>query len=254
MATKVKYDGWQRLATLQSKEILAELNDSKEQHRAKMIIAETGLGKSYAVEMFMEKHGANTYLITVGDSYSLVNIIDELMLMVGSKTIRGKNSRFYQVKHLKQRLLEMSKSDEDVMIILDEAENMRHKAFKTIKELYDAVHRHCSIVLMGTDQILELMHKKNGYGQSIPQTWRRFKAGTRIISELNKARDFKPFFQLYDIDKNVQDLLLEICENYGELHDYLDPLLRYCARKNEPLTEELFRVYHKVPKHVGRKG
>jgi DNA transposition AAA+ family ATPase len=241
-----EYTGWQDLPTLQSKEILSELTESKEARRASLIISDTGLGKSNTIKLFMKKYPQHTYLITVGDSFSLADLINELMRMLGLSILSGKNSRFFKMRNLKRRLAELGEQG-DIMIILDEAENMRHKALKAIKELYDAVIEHCSITLIGTDQIITLLTKKI-QGQSVPQLWRRFKAGTRFITPLNKARDFKPFFDKHITGNNdVQDILIQECENYGELHDYLDPVLRHCAKKKMELTEEVFRFFHKLP-------
>jgi hypothetical protein len=37
-------------------------------------------------------------------------------------------------------------------------------------------------------------------------------------------------------------LLCALCDNYGELHDYLEPTLKECGSKNIELTEEFFRL------------
>ena len=59
------YEGWKFLLTLQSKEILAELMDAKENGDAKLIIDDTGEGKTTAVKRFLEKNGRHTYVITI---------------------------------------------------------------------------------------------------------------------------------------------------------------------------------------------
>ena len=98
------------------------------------------------------------------------------------------------------------------------------------------------------DQLIAAMNKRSE-SQSIPQLRRRFKAGTRFITSFNKGRDLKPFFDLHIPGlHDLQDLLISICDNYGELHDYLDPFLKHCAKKNLAPSEEIFRLYHKIPK------
>lgn len=239
------YTGWEDLQTIQSKEILSELIESKNSRRASLIISDTGLGKSNTIKLFMKKYAENTFLITVGDSFSLNDIMDEMMRLFGLKTLRGKNSRNFRMAHIKEYLKD--KKEEDMLIILDEAENLRQKALKAVKELYDSIIDHCSITLIGTDQIITMMDNKIN-GQSVPQLKRRFKAGTRFISPIKKSRDFKPFFDKYiPENKDLQDLLLSLADNYGELHDYLHPVLTYCSKKNLSVTEELFRYIHKIP-------
>jgi hypothetical protein len=39
-----------------------------------------------------------------------------------------------------------------------------------------------------------------------------------------------------------------MCTNYGELHDYLEPVLREADETEQPVTEALFRTYHNLPK------
>jgi DNA transposition AAA+ family ATPase len=248
------YNGWQDMQTLQFKEIMSELTDAKEEQRAKLIISDTGCGKSNTIKMFKRKFSEHTYVITVGDSYKLVDIVDELMSLLRIDfAAKSKNHIHRKLKAIAVKLREVYEMGGKPMIILDEAENTKPAVLKTIKELYDAVIDYCSIVLIGTDQILDsLLNRKHKNRMSVPQLWRRFKAGTRYVNQINKARDFKPFFDKY-IPGNigVQDILLEKCENYGELHDYLHPVLIDCGKKNRPLTEEVFRFYHKIPVRKG---
>lgn len=243
-----KYTGWQNFATIQFKEIISELVDAKEEQKAIMLIANTGLGKSHAIKQFCTKNPKHTYLVTLGDSYNLTALINELLELLGLKPWHGKNSRHRRLKDLANGLIEVGENGAKPIIILDEAENAKMPMLKAFKELYDAVKDHCSITLIGTDQLIDAINKK-WVGQSIPQLRRRFKAGTRFITPFSKVRDMKPFLNAYiPNEQDLQDLLIELCENYGELHDYLDSFLRHCDKKNLQPTEENFRLYFKIPK------
>lgn len=244
------YNGWKDLQTRQSKEILSELVEAKEQQKALLLIANTGLGKTNSIKIFVSKMQKHTWCITVGDSYKLIDVVDAILDAMGIE--------YREIKHafvkrklelITSYLKELQSNNNTPMIILDEAENLKPSVLKMIKELYDAVHEYSSIVLIGTEQILDsILNRKHKNRQSVPQLWRRFKAGTRYISILNKAKDFKPFFDMYlPGETGLQGLLISLCENYGELHDYLDPALRYSAKTNKPLTEEMFRLLHKIP-------
>jgi len=244
------YTGWQDIPTLQSKEIISELMECKDHCRAAMIISETGLGKTNAIRLFKLAKPKHTYVITVGDTYTLTSMLQELMEKLGLVVYGGKNSKYICLRDISKKLNELGQQGETPLIIIDEAENSKINMLKACKQLYDAVIQNCSIVLIGTNQLITVMNKKSE-SQSIPQLRRRFKAGTRYISPINKARDFKPFFDLYiPGELDLQDLLMYCCDNYGELHDYLDPVLRYAAGKNESITEKLFRFFHKLPKQT----
>lgn len=244
------YPGWQNLQTIQSKEILTELIEAKEEKKALLLISDTGVGKTNTVKMFFAKKPKHTYVLTVGDTYTLSHLLQEVMMLLGLKPFVGKNAKNIALREISKKLNEIGEEGGNPIIIIDEAENTRITILKAIKQLYDAVIENCGIVLIGTSQIIDALNKKSA-GQSIPQLRRRFKAGTRYITPFNKIRDMKAFFDLYiPKEPDLQDLLIELCDNYGELHDYLDPVLRYCAKKNEPVSEKIFRLYHKLPKQL----
>jgi hypothetical protein len=49
-----KYNGWQDVKTLQTKEILDELIEAKDHQAAKLIISDTGLGKTHTLKLFRQ--------------------------------------------------------------------------------------------------------------------------------------------------------------------------------------------------------
>ena len=121
------------------------------------------------------------------------------------------------------------------------------QVIQMLKGLYDGVINYASVVMIGTSQLTDALQKlshsnKNG----APQFFRRIKAGIRVIPA---HKDFKPFFQKFKIDdKGLRDLLTRLCNNYGELHDYLEPALREADEAGQPLTEQFFRVMYNLPK------
>jgi DNA transposition AAA+ family ATPase len=235
---------WAQLPTLQSKEILSELMEASQDPLAKMIIAETGLGKTNAITLFKQKNPNNTFVVTLGESYSRNDMLDEISALTNVKRYVGKNSKHLRIRAISKRFAEIA--NDNPVLILDEFENARIPVLKSMKELYDAIGSKCSIVLIGTDQLITQFNKKS-INQSIPQLRRRFKAGTRHITPIKKARDFKPFFDKYIPNESaVQDLLLMLCDNYGELHDYLYPVLNNCSKKAIKISAEVFKNYHKI--------
>ena len=118
-----------------------------------------------------------------------------------------------------------------------------------MKELYDGLIGCCSIVMMGTPQLLrniDIMRKKDKPG--IPQFYRRVKFGIRVLPDIDKS--FKLF--LNGIDANLKKFLQDNCDNYGELHDVLVPAMREADRLGEPLTETLVRKILNMPEIQSR--
>jgi type II secretory pathway predicted ATPase ExeA len=247
-----KTQHWKGFLTLQRKEIVVALKEAKEHQKAILVISPTGLGKSDTVKLFLEQNPQDTFVITVGDSFKLEHVIHNMAQQVGAvvephgyKAVPHRD----KLQAIADRLAEISIAGGYPVIILDEAENLKPSVLKTIKELYDAIIDYCGIVMIGTDQILDsLLNRRNKNRMSVPQLYRRFKAGIRNISALNKGRDFKAFFDCYIPNQpNIQAHLIERADNYGELHDFLEPVLRHCANKGVPVTEELFCHFHKIP-------
>jgi DNA transposition AAA+ family ATPase len=247
-----KYNGWQDVKTLQTKEILDELIEAKDHQAAKLIISDTGLGKTHTLKLFRHAKPDHTYVIVVGDSFKLADVLDELLMQMGlyksAKRWAQEATIRYKLSQIKMALRSMRIQNKKPIIIIDEAENLKPNALRMMKELYDAIIEYCSLVLIGTPQILDtIFNRRRRNRTGVPQLWRRFKAGTREVTPLDKVRDFTPFFDMYIPDEeDVQDLLIELCENFGELHDYLDPVLRHCANNNKPLTKQTFLLFHKL--------
>lgn len=243
-----KYTGWKNFPTIQFREIIAELEDAKEEQKAIMIIAPTGSGKTNAINAFKAKNKDHTYVFTLGDSYNLPILLNEVLAVFGFNIHHWKNMKHIALRKISQHLTDLHNQGHRPVFILDEAENARIPMLKAVKELYDAIVGKCGIVLIGTDQLIGQLTKKS-HGQSIPQLRRRFKAGTRFIAPFNKAKDMNAFFnEFIPGNEDLKDLLIQICDNYGELHDYLHPFLVSCEKKKIAATVDNFRMYHKIPK------
>ena len=251
MSKTVKKSVWYNMPTIQSKEILTALIDAKQHQKAMMLISDTGLGKTNTIKMFVEKNPDNTYVLTVGDSYKQDDVVNELCHIIGIEVVKA-TERYIPLRAnlmaIGKRLHELGEKGALPLIIIDEAENVKNSTLKTLKELYDAIIDCCGIVLIGTDQLLDnIMNRKRKNRTSVPQLHRRFKAGTRMITPFKKARDMQPFFDKFIPNENaIQDLLLRLCDNYGELHDFLHPVILLADKKGEPISEKMFRLYHNI--------
>lgn len=247
-----KASAWQHQNTPQFKEIIYMLESCKKQGTTAMIIGSTGIGKTYAIDKFCNQNQKHTYRITISSLYKLVDIVNELTEKIG---IDAPQINTMQVKSFKYRmdkivaeLIAINENGGFPIIIFDEAENMEMAVLKMLKALYDALKDHCAIVLIGTEQLDNKMlnlTKRNRDG--IPQLYRRFKAGRRELKKIKPA-DYSRFFEAHNIaDKNLQLLLAQLCTNYGELHDYLEPVLREAKQRGKQVDENIFRLFHNLP-------
>lgn len=226
---------WELKPTKQLTMSLAVLKDGKEYGETNIIIGETGSGKTQSLKVFARKNPTDTFVITVGSTDNLADLIDKIIDKLKITTGKTKSKK---LRDISKKLKNMQADGYKPQIIFDEAEYMKQPALCSIKELYDHLHQHCSIVLVGTDQLIEnidRLRKRNKPG--IPQFYRRVKFGIRQLPAVD--RSFTLFTE--DLDEEVVKFLRKICDNYGELHDVLVPVRRESERTGEPITEEFIR-------------
>lgn len=233
---------WEVVQTPQMERILVTLQDAKEFGYTNVIVGETGSGKSYICNLFARKNPTDCFLITIGSSDNIGDIIDKVIDTIKITTAKTKSKKIKAIINYMQSL---KLDGHKPMLIFDESEYMKQPALCAMKELYDSLIGKCALVLVGTSQLtvnLDRLRKKNKEG--IPQFYRRIKFGIRQLPSID--RTFKQFLNGI-ADKGLIKFLTENCDNYGELHDVLVPALREADRCNEPLTERFVRIMLNMP-------
>lgn len=228
---------WQTVPTDQMKGIIAALEDAKTNGEMAVITGETGCGKTYCVNLFARKNPTDVFIVTVGASDNLSDLVDKIIAATHIPTQpRSKSARIRAVaKHMRA----MSEDGQEPMIIFDESEYMKQPALCAMKELYDNLNEWCALVLIGTDQLtsnIEKLKRKNKPG--IPQLYRRIRYRIRPLPAVD--RTFRLFTQ--DLDVGLRRWLQKNCDNYGELHDVLVPARRESERTGQPLTEDFVKM------------
>lgn len=234
---------WQTQPTAQTNAVLGHLQDGKENAQTLVIIGETGCGKSYTASLFSIKNPLDTFIITAGSSDSLADLIEKIRaaLNINAAAI----SKSAKIRSIAEKLRSLTFQQHKPMLIIDESEYLKLPALCAIKEIHDYVHQYCSIVLIGTDQLvtnIERLKKRNQSG--IPQFHRRIKFGLRVLPSIDRSFDMF----ISDIeDRDLKRFLLSNCNNYGELHDIIVPATREAERLNQPLSLSLVRTVLNLP-------
>jgi DNA transposition AAA+ family ATPase len=234
---------WKTQLTNQTTTMLAVLQDAKDFGYTNVIIGETGSGKSYTAQLFADVNPQHLFIVKVGASDNLSDLIDKILDVAKIPTAKTKSKNIGAiVKHFQKLKFEGHKP----MIIFDECEYVKQPTLCMMKELVDGLLKYCAIILIGTDELidkLDRMRKRKKEG--IRQFYRRLKFTVRILPSIDTT--FKLF--LNDIqDKELKGFLQRNCENYGELHDALVPAMREADRTGEPLTESFVRKVLNIPK------
>lgn len=239
---KLKPSYWEVKATPEMQRILATLEEAKEYGITNLLIGETGCGKTFISRLFAQQHPMDCYMITVGSSDNIGDLLDKVIDTMKIPTEKSKSRKLKAImKHLREQKINGQKP----MIIFDESEYMKQPALCSMKELYDNLNGHCSVIMAGTPQLLnnlDKLRKKNKEG--IPQFYRRVKFGIRVLPAID--RTFKLFLNGIE-DKALVKFLCSICDNYGELHDVMVPALREAERTGEVVSEKLVRTMLNMP-------
>jgi DNA transposition AAA+ family ATPase len=233
---------WGTRKTPQFVKIIAALEDAKKYGNTAVIIGETGAGKSYTAGMYVKAHPLDTWIVKVGSSDNLSDLLnkalDELDIAAGF-------SKAKRIKDMIRTLKARQQNGQKPMIIFDESEYMKLSGLWVIKELYDNLEGIASIVMLGTDQLIANIDKLRRRNKSgIPQLYRRIKFGIRVIPPID--RSYKLFLE--NLEPGLKRFLMSNCDNYGELHDVLVPAMREADRIGLPLTENLVRTILNMPK------
>lgn len=232
---------WQHADTTQYVQIVNTLDEARERCEARMVLGETGCGKTYAIDRFCGANPVGVYRITVNDCDTLRDVLAELVKLLRIDT-KAKNGSLLRV--ICETLRERAMRGERPILIFDEVENLKRTGIKAIKAVYDGVRYVVPVVLVGTpDFAVALQNLKNKGVKGMAQFIRRFKAGQTALAPID--RRYLDFMEQIK-DEELRQLLSRIADNYGELHDYLERAMREADEQGEPLTVELFKEMYNI--------
>jgi len=235
---------WSTVETPQFISMIPALETAKKHSLVSVLITPTGLGKTYIIDKFCHINPVHTYRITVSSVHKLPDVLNDIIDQLG---IASGKSNASKMQAIINKFKEIKRNGGEPCVIIDEAENLELAVLKMLKGLYDGIKDYAALILIGTDQLISSLTKLRKHDKrGIPQFYRRVKAGIKYI---HSEKNFKPFFEKYVEDKGLRRLLNELCENYGELHDYLEPAMREADARDQPLTEDLFRLMYNLPKY-----
>lgn len=232
---------WTKVDTIQTLSIETHLYEAKEFSLIKVVIGNTGIGKTFTVDSFV-KAEQHVISVTVGGLHSVVNVIDDIMNAIG---LEVKGDKVSKLRRIEAHMATLCGKGVKPLIILDEAENLKLPVIGLMKQFYDTLvkPRYCGIVLIGTPQLttkLEKLAAKNRLG--VPQFLRRIKSGIENVSAEEWYRDtaFTDYLRGLVKDDRIITLLKGLAANYGEVNDYVEPAMREAELLEEEFTYEFF--------------
>ena len=233
----IKKEYWPLVETDQFIDIVKELTEAKKTSTTRILVGETGCGKTYTVERFAKAYPLGMYVITCNKNDRISDLIRKIQ---GALRCNFEGSNSYKIDRISTELSRAADAGYNPILIFDESEYLSVTGLLSIKTIYDYLKGVCSIVLIGTEDILNKLERSRKRNQEgVPQFFRRFRAGIRRIRPVDKS--FARFFEGKAIEKDLQQLLLNNADNYGELADFLEPAIREADRRGIPLTADFFK-------------
>lgn len=234
---------WKTVETPQFIEIIETLEDARERGVAKMIIGETGAGKTFSVNKFIEAHPMDTFQIIASNQHKIQEVTEDIGRALGIQ-LGISHRKAYRMRTINEKLLALQGDGFKPMLIIDEFENATHGVIGLCKAIYDQINNFASLVLVGTPELELKLDKMEQYSYNypgIPQFRSRLKAGTTYLTPIDTKRHFEAFLE--DVqDMELRALLRGRCNNYRELHDYLAPALRRAYEDGVTLTDSYFKT------------
>jgi type II secretory pathway predicted ATPase ExeA len=221
---------WTIRETPQMQQTLEILEDARENAVTRVIIGETGCGKSHTLRLFKKHNPADVFSVIVGSEDTLTDLLYKVCTTL---KVPVKGSKSSKIREIARNLEALRLNGRKPVLVFDECEYMKPAALCSIKEFYDYLDKKCSITLIGTKQLEQNIERlRNRDAKGIPQLYRRIKYGFRTLRPIN--RNFTNFLQ--DIKcKKLKTWLQHNCANYGELHDVLVPCMKEAERLEHPL-------------------
>lgn len=222
----------------------AHLNCTARFGGVKMIIGEKGCGKTTAIDQYCKANPSNTFRVTINAEDGIHDILEEIgrLLDVDMPTKKGARLRLIGAEFRSRAL-----RGERNMLILDEGENTKLPGIRAYKAIYDMIKGYAAFAIAGTPDLLRLLDRLELRGvNGVPQFKSRMKANTIILPPID--RKFQNFMYKVE-DESLRTILVELCSDYRELNDYLEPAIVAAHKDGVPLTDNYFRTMYGIIKN-----
>lgn len=241
---QIEKTDWPHVDTPQYRRMVSELRESLKTSANRVLICESGAGKTYTVDRFQKDNAGRVFVVTCSSSDNQSELREKILDAIGAKADSKKPKRINTI--IQVSLYARGRRDGDKpMLIIDEAENLKINTMKLFKDLYDSMKWECAVVLIGTSQLIRKMDKlKAKDADGIPQFYRRYKAGIRYMAPIDKREDFDLFLEGKGYSAELKKEIRATCDNYGELYDYIVPAAKEAELMGKPLTAQFFRMKH----------
>ncbi|MRX70299.1 AAA domain-containing protein [Flavobacterium resistens] len=168
----VTANGWNYAETRNSKDLLQFFNDSQQFALVMAITGKAGAGKSETAKKY-EEENKNAFVLSCNEYWDKRWFLRELLGKM------GKDHAGLTLPEMMHKAVQLLKSLESPVIILDEADKLADNVLLFFITLYNALENHCGIVLMATHFLEKRIKRgvameKKGYREIYSRVGLRF--------------------------------------------------------------------------------
>jgi DNA transposition AAA+ family ATPase len=203
---------------------LACFNTYDDARDAKMPFAidgNTGEGKSYSAIQYMRLNPKNTYYVRCDGDLTAKSFFVELAHSL-SMTASG------PIYDIRKNAIRKLKNESDPLLIIDEAENLKDRAWDSLKRVMDDLKGYCGIVFIGANEFEHMLQRKADRGHNpFPQILRRLREGGIVKLFTLTLEDAIDIAKHYGItSKNHVRAMFDKTRNTAQLTALIERVLR----------------------------
>lgn len=163
---------WVCVETTDFKIISQFLNDAQQNSNVFAMTGDAGSGKSKTFELYIQDN-KNSYLLSCAEYWNRKEFLVQLL------TAMGVDYSGFTVAEMMNEIVKKLKSQQDPLIILDEADKLPDTVLYFFITLYNRLEDHCGIVMCATDHLSKRISKgiklnRKGYKEINSRIGRKF--------------------------------------------------------------------------------
>lgn len=174
IASQIGYSSneWVAVETGDFKFLWAVLDNVRQNSTVFAITGEAGTGKTFCLRQYVESN-KRAYLIQCNEFWNRKTFMQELLSSMG-RSYSG-----YTVNDMMSEVVRSLKTQQNPLIILDEADKLSDQVLYFFITLYNQLEDHCAIVLCATDHLEKRIKRglklgKKGYKEIYSRIGRKF--------------------------------------------------------------------------------
>lgn len=220
---------------------LNTFSDARDSKMPYAIDGPTGEGKSYAALGYMQQHPKNTYYVRCdGDLTAksfFLELADSLQLV-----------RAGTIFDIRKNVIHKLKNETDALLIIDEAENLKDRAWDSLKRVMDDLKGYTGLVFIGANEFENHLQKRADKMKAcFPQVLRRLREGGINHLWSLTLEDAIGICKEYGItSKQHVRVLYDRCRNTGQLTAMIAKILREAEQDKKRNVLEFIELHCQV--------